>query len=144
MLPAATFAGAGRGGQGPPRTTAPPKGDSGRGREGKSTTEAPATDGAPTAHAKRSAARSLEGGNRGRKSRVGRPGPRACPRADPPRPPRASPQGPAPVPTPGTGLRRVASGDTVPREHAHAPGTTSPSTRAGAVCGQRLPIGTPG
>lgn len=45
-------------------------------------------------------------------------------------PPRTAP---APVPTPGTGLRRVASGDTDPREHAQGPGTTSPATRAGGV-----------
>lgn len=39
-----------RRGQGPPRTTAPPNWDSGRGREGKRTTEAPPTNGPPTAH----------------------------------------------------------------------------------------------
>lgn len=87
------------------------------------------------------AAWSLEAGKRGRKSRVRPTGTRACPRPGPPRSPGASPQGPAPVPTAGPGLRRVASGNTVPREHAHGPGSTSPAARAGGVR-SRLPIGT--
>lgn len=88
------------------------------------------------------AAWSLEAGKRGRgKVESDRPGAARAPVPVhlalhvPP------PQGPAPVPTAGPGLRRVASGDTVPRQHAHGPGTTSPAARAGGVR-SRLPIGT--
>lgn len=113
------------------RAGAPPKRDSGRGREGKRTPEAPPTHGAPTAHAKRSAARSLEEGKRGRRSRVGRPGHARAPGRDPPRPPRASPHGPGPGPHPRNGTPES-------RVRRHRP------TRARTRAGDHLPGHTRG
>lgn len=130
ILHTATVAGAGRGRHEPPRLRTGTRGGGVRGnvppRRLRRTGLRRPTPTGP-------AARSLGTGRRGRKSRVGPTGTRACPRPGPPRPPRASPQGPAPVPAAGTGLRRIASGDTVPREHARGPGTPSPATRAGGV-----------
>lgn len=128
-LPTATVAGAGRGRRELPRLRTGTWGGGARGnvpprRLRRTGLQRPTPAGRP-------AARPLEAGKRGRKSRVGPTGTRRVP------PSRSihlalhvpPPQGPAPVPAAGTGR------DTVPREHAHGPGSTSPRPHARAVYG---------
>lgn len=128
-----------RRGQGPPRTTAPPYWDLGRGREGKRTTEAPPTNGPPTAHASRPAGRPASGGGKTgeeKSSRTDRDPARAPVPVHPPRPPRASPAGPGPGPRRRDGTRHRPT-----RARTRAGVYLSPATRAGGVR-SRLPIGT--